>query len=298
MRIVSLLPSATDALVALGAADAIVGVSHSCDAAVPGAAVVTSCAIDDAAPPGAIDAAVRATVGEGRALYELDAARIAGLAPDLIFTQGLCEVCAVSEAAVHRLAASLPAPPRVVSLSGGTIDGVIADLCRVADAIGRPDAGEALAATLRSRMRQVHETLKAARAPRPRAAVLEWTDPVFAGGHWVPEQVRRAGGIDVLAAAGEHSRVVRWDEVRAAAPEIVFVAPCGFGVDRSVAEARAAIASQPWLASAQVWALDANALTSRPGPGVVDGIEVMAAVIAPALFRAPAPHVARRVAPD
>jgi iron complex transport system substrate-binding protein len=295
MRIVSLLPSATDAVVALGGGDMIVGVSHSCDAHVPGAAVVTSCEIDADAASASIDAAVREIKTEGRALYALDAARIEALTPDLIITQGLCEVCAVSEAEVHRLAARLPSKPRVVSLSGGTIEQVLADLASVGEAIGLSDEAEELTMGLQRRIRVVHETLKAARAPRPRVVVLEWTDPFFSGGHWVPEQVKRAGGIDAIGKAGEHSRVMTVDEVRAADPEIVIVAPCGFDLDRSASEGRALIAAHPWLAQKACWALDANSLTSRPGPRIVDGIEAMARIFAPSIFTPLSPTLARRL---
>lgn len=295
MRIVSLLPSATDAVVALGGGGMLVGISHSCDASVPGAAIVTSCAIDADASSASIDAAVREIRTEGRALYALDAARIEALAPDLILTQGLCEVCAVSEAEVHRLAATISSHPKVISLSGGTFDAVLADLATIGSAIGLADEAEELTMGLRHRVRVVHETLKAAKAPRPRVVVLEWTDPFFSGGHWVPEQVRRAGGTDLIGTIGAHSRVVTIDELRSADPEIVIVAPCGFDLERSTAEGHALLAAQPWLAQKQCWAIDANALTSRPGPRIVDGIEAMARIFAPALFTPLPPTLASRL---
>jgi iron complex transport system substrate-binding protein len=295
MRIVSLLPSATDCVVALGGVEMLVGISHSCDAKVPRAEVVTSCEIDADASSASIDAAVREIKTEGRALYALDAARIEALAPDLILTQGLCEVCAVSEAEVHRLAAKLASKPRVVSLSGGTLDEVLADLAAIGEAVGLADEAEELTMGLRRRVRGVHETLRAARAPRPRVVVLEWTDPFFSGGHWVPEQVKRAGGVDPIGAIGAHSRVVTLDEVRAADPEIVIVAPCGFDLDRSATEGAALVAAQPWLSRRQVWALDANSLTSRPGPRIVDGIEAMARIFSPGLFTPLSSALARRL---
>jgi iron complex transport system substrate-binding protein len=284
MRIISLLPSATDAVVALGGGDELVGISHSCDAKLPGVPVVTSCEIDTDAESASIDAAVREIKSEGRPLYSLDHARIAALSPNLILTQGLCEVCAVSEAEVHRLAAKLPTKPRVLSLSGGSIDGVFADLRSVAEATDRADQAEELFMGLSYRMRVVHNTLKAAKAPRPRVAVLEWTDPLFSGGHWVPEQVKRAGGVDVIGRAGEHSRAFTTDELMRGDPEIIVVAPCGFGLDRSAEEGRRLRDSLPSLAGREWWALDANSLTSRPGPRIVDGIEVMARIFAPGLF--------------
>jgi iron complex transport system substrate-binding protein len=295
VRIVSLLPSATDAVVALGGGEMLVGISHSCDAHVPHASVVTSCEIDADASSASIDAAVREIKTEGRTLYALDAARIEALAPDLILTQGLCEVCAVSEAEVHRLAAKISSQPKVVSLSGGTFDQVIEDLATIGAAIGLADEAEELTMGLRRRVRVVHETLKAAQAPRPRVVVLEWTDPFFSGGHWVPEQVKRAGGVDLIGTIGEHSRVVTLDELRAADPEIVIVAPCGFDLERSAVEGAALKAAHPWLAVKECWAVDANSLTSRPGPRIVDGIEAMARIFAPSLFTPLSSSLARRL---
>lgn len=284
MSLISLLPSATDMLVALGAGNRLVGVSHSCDAHVPGAAVVTASRVDGSAASGSIDAAVREIKAEGEPLYALDHAKIAELAPDVIITQGLCEVCAVSEAEVHRLAATLPSHPRVVALSGGSIEGVFTDLRAVGEAIGAAEEADELIAGFAYRMRVVHLALKAARAPRPRVVVLEWTDPFFSAGHWVPEQVRRAGGTDVIGRAGEHSRVFTTRELEAASPEVVIVAPCGFGLDRAAREGERLRASFPSLLDRDWWALDASTLTSRPGPCIVDGIEVMARIFAPGLF--------------
>jgi iron complex transport system substrate-binding protein len=256
---------------------------------------VTASAVDPNAPSAEIDVAVREIASSGRALYALNETLIERLAPDLIITQSLCEVCAVSESAVRRLAARLPGAPRVVSLGGGTIDAVLDDIATVGRETGLADEAEELVLGLRRRMRTVHETLKAARAPRPRVAVLEWTDPLFSGGHWVPEQVRRAGGADALALPGEHSRVVTHAQLQDADAEIVLVAPCGFGVERAAAEARSTIAAIPSLRDRQVWAVDANALTSRPGPGIVTGIEAMARIFAPGLFSPIGESVARRV---
>lgn len=299
MRVISLLPSATDAIVALGGLDLLVGVSHACDApkSIPR---VTAPAVDATATSGAIDAAVREIAQAGRPLFALDEARIASLTPDLIITQALCDVCAVSETDVRALAVRIGgriAPsPRVVSVSGSTLDSVFADITTIAAAIALSSDGDALLAGLRRRMRTVHETLKAARAPRPRVAVLEWTDPLYAGGHWVPEQVARAGGIDVLATAGTHSVVVTPQQLRDANADILLVAPCGFGIERAAGEARKLARTHAWLANTQIWALDANRLTSRPGPHLVDGIETMARIFAPSLFTADDSAGANRIA--
>ena len=168
---------------------------------------------------------------------------------------------------------------------------------RVGDAIGRRAEADALIASSTARMRRVHETLKAARAPRPRVAVIEWIDPLFVAGHWSPELVRRAGGIDVLAEPGAHSVQIDVDAVRAADPEVLLFAPCGFDVGRAAREACALLETEAWrwARGRAAWALDGNALTSRPGPRLVDAIEVMAAIFAPDLFEAPAGSYARRL---
>ncbi|MEA3247406.1 MAG: ABC transporter substrate-binding protein [Gemmatimonadota bacterium] len=297
MRVVSLLPGATDTLVTLGGAPLLVGVSHSCDhPAVAGLPRVTATPVDASASSAAIDAAVREISAAGRPMYSLDHERIRALRPDLLVTQSLCDVCAVSESEVRRLAASLDPPPRVLTLGGGTVDALLDDVLTLGRATGLADEAEELVAGLRRRIRSVHERLKAARAPRPRVAVLEWTDPLFASGHWVPEQVRLAGGTDVLAAPGEHSRVLTHHQLLDAAPQLVVVAPCGFGLDRAADEAARLLRALPSLGARQVWALDAATLTSRPGPRVVAGIEALARLFAPALFTPLATDAARRVA--
>jgi iron complex transport system substrate-binding protein len=244
-----------------------------------------------------VDAAVRALAAAGAPLFTLDEPAIAALRPDLLLTQALCDVCAVSEHDVRAVAARLPAPPAVATLGGTTLDGVCDDARRVAEALGRPAAGAALVAAIGARLAAVHEALRAARAPRPRVAVVEWTSPVFLAGHWGPEMVRRAGGADVLGTAGAHSATVAVEALAAADPEVVLVAPCGYDLPRAAAEARALL-DEPawaWLAGRAVWALDANAYLSRPGPRLADGVELMARVFHPALFGAPDPARAARV---
>jgi iron complex transport system substrate-binding protein len=288
MRVITLLPSATEIVAALGALESLVGVTHECDhpAQVASRLRVTSSLVDGADAPGAVDAGVRTLVAEGTSLYSLDEPGIRSLKPDIIFTQALCDVCAVMETDVRALAARLAPEPRVISLSATTLDGVFDDIAIVARELSLEREGGELLAGMRARLLAVHDTLKAARAPRPRVAMIEWTDPIFAGGHWVPEMIRRAGGTDVLAATGEHSKVVTFETVAAAAPEIVLIAPCGYGVGRAAEEAKKLVASPAWNlpASTIVWALDGNSLTSRPGPRLVDGIEVMARIFNPSLF--------------
>jgi iron complex transport system substrate-binding protein len=298
-RVVSLLPAATEIVAALGATDQLVGVTHECD--YPSGAMhlprVTASAIDREATSAAIDAGVRALASAGAPVFALDAALVASLAPQVLLTQSVCEVCALPEREVDRAVAALDIAPAVVSLGGTTLEGVWADVRRVGDAIGRRAEADALIASSTARVRRVHETLKAARAPRPRVAVIEWIDPLFAAGHWSPELVRRAGGIDVLAEPGAHSVQIDVAAVREADPEVLLFAPCGFDVGRAAREAEAVLETEAWRwARGRVaWALDGNALTSRPGPRLVDAIEVMAAIFAPGLFERPAGCYARRV---
>lgn len=300
MRAVSLLPAATEICAALGALDVVVGVTHECDhpAAAASRPRVTSSAVPVHAAAGAVDAAVRELAAAGAPLFALDEAAIAALRPDVLLTQALCDVCAVWEGDVRAIAARLPGAPAVVTLGGTTLAGVADDVRRVADALGRPEAGAALAAAMEARLRAVHEALRGARAPRPRVAVVEWTDPVFLAGHWGPEMVRRAGGVDVLGTAGAHSTTVAVDALAAADPEVVVVAPCGYDLARAAAEARA-LAADPrwaWLAGRAVWAVDANAYVSRPAPRLVDGVELFARLFHPGLFGEPPAHMADRAA--
>ena len=298
-RVVSLLPAATEIVAALGALEQLAGVTHECDHPPEVAALprVTSSVIDRDATSGAIDAEVRALAWSGAAVFTLDAALVAELAPRVLLTQSVCDVCALPESEVDRGLASLDTAPVRVSLGGTTLDGVWEDVRRIGAAIGRSDEAERLITSLQARMRTVHDTLKAARAPRPRVVVLEWLDPLFVAGHWSPELVRRAGGVDVLAQPGMHSVQVDMDAVRAADPEVLLFAPCGFDVTRAAREARALLDTDPWrwARDREAWALDGNALTSRPGPRLVDAIETMASIFAPGPFGTPKSSYARSV---
>ena len=301
MRIVSLLPAATEIVALLGATDHLVGITHECDFPdiVRSRARVTKSALPDTHDPAAIDQAVSDAHNAGVALFTLDAKRITALHPDVIITQALCEVCAVNEHDVRALAATLSPPPVIVTLGGDSVDGIYADIRRVAEAIGAQDEADELLAGLRDRVKHVHETLKAAQAPRPRVAMVEWTDPIYLTGHWGPEQIKRAGGLDVLGISGQHSERVHMDALRASDPDLVLFAPCGYPVAAAAAEAKRCLVLPEWrwLAESgkQVWALDANGLTSRPGPRVVDGIEAMASIFAPSLFSEIEPWHAVRV---
>lgn len=298
-RIVSLLPAATEIVAALGAVDELVGVSHECDYPRPVQRLprVTASAVDPHAASRAIDDEVRRLASAGLPVFTLDAGQLVSLAPTHVLTQALCEVCAVSDGDVRALGDVLQPPPRLVSLAATTLDGVWADVAAIAAAIGREREGSLLLDGIRGRVQLVHETLAAARAPRPRVAVIEWLAPPFAAGHWTPEVVRRAGGVDVLATPGTHSVRVEAGQVRDAAPDLLLFAPCGFDVERASREAGDLLRTEPWrwAAGVEAWALDGNALTSRPGPRLADAIEVIAAIIAPSSFAAPAWHYARRL---
>ncbi|AMW04137.1 ABC transporter substrate-binding protein [Gemmatimonas phototrophica] len=299
MRIVSLLPAATEIVALLGATDHLVGITHECDYpdVVGSRARVTKSAIPDTHDPAAIDAAVREHNHQGIALFTLDEKRITALHPTVILTQALCDVCAVSETDVRALAAKITPAPVVVTLKGETLDGIYGDIQAVADAVDMRDEADELLAGLRDRVKHVHLTLKGAQAPRPRVALVEWTDPLYVAGHWGPEQIARAGGLDVLGVAGTHSSPIDMDALRAGDPDIVLFAPCGYSLAAATAEAKRCLTlpEWSWMAGKQVWALDANGLTSRPGPRVVDGIEAMASIFAPTLFSPVETHHAVKV---
>jgi iron complex transport system substrate-binding protein len=287
MRIASLVPSATEALFALGLGDSVVAVTHECDH--PSAAAkrpkLTSSVIPEGLPPAEIDARVREVTARGESLYRLDAGTLAELAPDLIVTQALCAVCAVSYDDVCDVAAGLPGEPAVLSLDPETLGEVLDDLVRLADAAGEPDRGRALLAELEARLAAVDRAV--AEAPRPRVAALEWLDPVYVGGHWVPEMIARAGGEDALGRPGEKSRVVAWDAAAAAAPEIAVVMPCGLYVGEAVEQARAEAERLRSLGARRVVAVDAASSFSRPGPRLVDGVELLAYLLHPELVAEP-----------
>ena len=302
MRVISLLPSATEIVAALGGMEHLVGVTHACDhpPLVDSRVRVTRTAINDAAAPGVVDAQVREIAASGAPLYTLYEDRIRALHPDLILTQALCEVCAVMESDVRAVAAGLSPVPRVITLSATSFDGVLDDIRVVGEAIGLADEAAEFLSGARARLRTVHDTLKASKAPRPRVAVIEWGDPLYAAGHWVPEMVRRAGGVDVLATPGEHSVVVTLEMVRAANAEVILIAPCGYDLARSATEGERLLARAEWAWARErrVYALDANAFASRPGPRLVDGVEVMARLFNPTLFTPVEQAFARALTPS
>jgi iron complex transport system substrate-binding protein len=281
MRIVSLVPSATETLFALGLGDAVVGVTHECDH--PTEALDLPQVTHDKIPAGLsakeIDAAVRERTTAGESIYELDDELLAELEPDLILTQDLCAVCAVSAEDVRAVAQRLDPVPRVISLDPHTVGAVLDDVRKVALAAEAEDAGVSLVADAGERIDYVRAAV--ADAERPRVLALEWLDPPFVAGHWTPQLIEYAGGEDVLGMPGEHSQEVDWDTLRAAQPDVVVVMPCGYDALRAVDEAVAYGDRLASLGATKVVAVNAAAYFSRPGPRLVDGLEVLAQALHP-----------------
>jgi iron complex transport system substrate-binding protein len=284
MRIVSLVPHATELLFALGLGGDVVAVTHECDH--PTAALELPRVTRDRLPPGLgpgeIDAAVRERTQAGEAIYELDAELLHELAPDLIVTQALCPVCAVSFDDVEKLAAEMDPAPEVVALDPTTLGESMADIRTVARATGAQQAAVALVARQRARVDAVRAAVKGART-RPRVAAIEWFDPVFVAGHWTPQLVELAGGEDVLGLAGEHSEQTTWEVVAAARPDVVVCMPCGYDAPRAHLEATLFAHELRRVGAGTVVAVDAAATFSRPGPRLVDGLELLAHVLHPEL---------------
>ncbi len=287
MRIASLVPSATELLFALGLGDSVVAVTHECDYPPEAARLphLTRSAIPEGLPAAEIDAAVREVRGEGDPLYGLDEGTLLELQPDLIVTQAVCQVCAVSYDDVIAVASRLPGEPEVISLDPARLSEVLDDVTRLGKAAGATERAGRLRGELERRLDQVRETTAA--GPRPRVLALEWLDPPFIGGHWVPEMIEAAGGTDVAGQAGEKSRTAEWDELRDAAPEVVLAMPCGWDSARAAEEVRAHAREIDALVATSVWALDAAASFSRPGPRLVEGTELLAHLLHPDMVDAP-----------
>jgi iron complex transport system substrate-binding protein len=287
MRIVSLVPHATELLFALGLGDQVVGVTHECD--FPPEALelprITADRLEPGLSAGEIDAAVRELTGRGEAIYELDEHRLRELEPDLIVTQELCPVCAVSYDEVVEVAGSIPSGPQVLALDPKTLGESFADARTIARATGARDAALDLVARQRARVDAVRVAVRG--APRVPVAALEWLDPVFTAGHWTPQLIEYAGGIDVLGLAGEHSEQRTWEEVAAARPDVVVVMPCGFDAERAAEEAYEYADELDEIGARRVVAVDAAAYFSRPGPRLVHGLELMAHILHPDLVPAP-----------
>jgi iron complex transport system substrate-binding protein len=282
MRIVSLVPSATETLFALGVGDAVAAVTHECD--YPEAARNLPKVTRDVIGPGLaadeIDRAVRELTEQGRSIYELDADGLVKLQPDLIVTQALCSVCAVSVDDVRAVARERLDPvPQIVSLDPHTLGEVLGDIRTLAAAIGSRDRGVDLVQDAAARIDRVR--LATRDAPRVRVAALEWLDPIFVGGHWVPQLIEYAGGEDLLGQPGEPSEQRSWEEVAAARPQVVIVMPCGYDAERGLEEARRYGDELAGLGAERIVVADASAWFSRPGPRLVEGLEWLGHVLHP-----------------
>jgi iron complex transport system substrate-binding protein len=295
MRIVSLLPSTTEILFAVGAGEHVVGVTFECDtpAEARTRTIVSTTAIPEDLTAPEIDAFVSRAMAAGEDLYHLDAGALSALDADLVVTQDLCAVCAVDVSVVDDALDYLGCRADVLTIDPHTLEEVLASVADLGAASGRREEALALVTSLRQRLDAVELAVRGAR--RPRALVLEWTDPPFAPGHWVPEMVERAGGDSALGAAGEKSQRATWDAVRGSDPEVIVCAPCGYDLEGSTALARAAVESGELPPGIPVWAVDANASFARPGPRLVDGVEALAGILHPELAPAPSASMAQRV---
>ena len=297
MRVVSLLPSATEIVCALGRRDLLVGRSHECDypADIVGLPAVSVARIDSEQLESAeIDATVAAALADGSDLYAIDEAVLDELRPDLVITQTLCRVCAVAGDGVRGSLRARGLRAEVLELEPAGLDDVLGTVARLGEVLGADSAAARLVSSLRARLDAIDELL-AGVVERPDVFVAEWLDPPWAAGHWAPELVARGGGREVLGSAHEPSFRTDWGAVRAAAPELCILAPCGFDLARGLREAppqRVAgwLAGTPALARGAVYAVDATSYFSRPGPRLVDGVELCAALLHPELAAALAPR--------
>ena len=295
MRIVSLLPSTTEILFAVGAGEDVVGVTFECDHP-PEARerrIVSTSALPEGLGPAEIDTFVAAAMRAGEDLYHLDEGALADLDADLVVTQDLCAVCAVDVSVVDDALAHLGCTAEVLTIDPHTLEEVLASVRTLGAATGHPVEADTLVESLRARLAAVEAEVALRTTEPPRVLLLEWTDPPYAPGHWVPEMVTTAGGVPSLGTTGEKSVRVTWDDARASRPDVVVCAPCGFDLDGSAALANDLVGSGVLPEGVPVWAVDANASYARPGPRIVDGIEALARILAGG---EPDPQGARRLA--
>jgi iron complex transport system substrate-binding protein len=288
VRVASLLPSATEIVHYCGAGDALVGVTHECDypAGVEKLPHLTRSKIDRNMTSAEIDAAIGEDLTDSGSIYALDAGLLGELAPDLIITQGICEVCAVSTSLVEEAVSGLKT--RIFSMNPTSLREVLDDTVAVGEALGHREEAREKVAALAQRLAHLERTV--AGLPRPRVACIEWLDPPFSAGHWVPEMVRIAGGEEILARPAEPSARLSWDEVFEAAPEALVLMPCGFDARRAFEEASRVLPELsgwedlPAVREGRVWAVDANSYFSRPAPRLVEGVEILARILHPEAF--------------
>ncbi len=295
MRIVSLLPSTTEIAYAIGLGDKVVGVTHECDwpPEVRGTPVVTGSALlHNATSSAEIDQLVTTQRGEQISIYQLDDALLQQLQPDLILTQALCDVCAVSFSTVQHAVRDLGGSPRILSLEPTTLESIFGTVYATGEATGHREEAAVVVDNLQQRVAYVRESVAAANVPAPRVACLEWLDPVYGPGHWLPELVEIAGGVPGLGQVGQPSQRVTWDDVQMFAPEVLVLTCCGFDVARTLEEAHQILPYRPgWqdlpaVQQGRVYAVDGNAYFSRPGPRIVDSLELLAYLLHPGVFAA------------
>lgn len=294
MRIVSLLPSATEMVCALGLRDSLVGRTHECDfpPGVEAVPVVSTSLVDSPRLSSRqIDEAVAKAIREGRSIYVIDEARLRDAAPDLILTQSLCDVCAPTGTDLTEAVKRLPKKPEILLLTPTSLDGIFENILEVGRAAGVAARADTSVKSLRSRVAAVADKARNV-TRRPAVWCAEWLDPPYGAGHWIPEMVRLAGGHEVMGAEGVDSRRVRWDEIVAAAPEIVVLTPCGWTTEQVVERFGKERGTGRWpelpaWTNGNVWAANATAFFSRPGPRIVEGLETLAKICHPEIFGTP-----------
>ncbi len=301
MRICSLLPSATEILYAMGLGDSVFGVTHECDFPADAATkpALIRPRVDPQASPAEIDRKVSEIIARGESIYAVDAELLSSLSPDLILTQDLCHVCAASPDDLATALTRFARQPQVLSLTPRSLAEVWDDIRRVGAATGRRREAETLAAALEQRVAAI-ESVAAQAASRPRVLCLEWLDPYFVGGHWIPEMVYKAGGEDVLGRLRQPSYKVTGEEILTARPDVIVIMPCGYGTARVAAEFRLdqlprGADALPAVKARRVFAVDANSYFSRPGPRLADGVALLAHIFHPELFPAEIPDALRRL---
>ena len=289
MRVVSLLPSATEMVHFAGAGEWLVGVTHECDhpPGVEKLPKLTRSRIDPNLSGAEIDAEVNRLVTDDESIYALDADLLESLEPDLVITQGLCDVCAVSTSLVEEAARGFRSRPELLVLNPTSLEDVLDDSVKIGEALGRGGEARENVALLRDRLGEVERAV--AGLARPSVGCIEWLDPPFSAGHWVPEMVRLAGGRELFAGPGERSVRLDWPAVFEADPEVLVLMPCGFDAARAVEEARALPGMPGWsdlraVRDNRVWVVDANSFFSRPAPRLVEGVEILARILHPGAF--------------